>query len=205
MTEPGQDRVLVAAAIEFAESGYSAATVRHIAERCGMSTGSLFNRFSSKADLLVAAVAEGTLRADALVRTRLEGVTDPLERLRSLVVAHLAALHGESRPFMIVALREFHRLDEVERQRVVHIRDAYEQLWQSVIDDAMAAGLVSDDPLLRLYLLGAVNHTATWYRPDAGLGVEELGSRFVALALQGGATPPWGGQRSEIRVVEGVL
>ena len=185
MTSAGEDRVLVAAADLFAEYGFAAATVRQIAERCQMSTGSLFNRFASKRELLVAAVAEGTVQPDAHVRARLEGITDPRERLRILVVAHLEALHGDSRSYVTVALREFHRLNDDERARVVRIRDAYEQLWQSIIDEAAAAGLVSDDPLLRLFLLGAVNHTLTWYRPDAGLTIDELGSRFVGLAVQG--------------------
>jgi AcrR family transcriptional regulator len=205
MKPQGEDRVLIAAADQFAESGFAAATVRQIAERCGMSTGSLFNRFASKRELLVAAVAEGTVRPDAHVRARLQGVTDPLERLRVLVVAHLEALHGDSRPFVTVALREFHRLDADERQRVVRIRDAFEQLWQSVIDDAVDAGLVSDDPLLRLFLLGAVNHSLQWYRPGAGLSVEELGSRFVAMAVQGAGVPAWSGQRTEFQLSEGGL
>lgn len=68
MKPQGEDRVLIAAADQFAESGFAAATVRQIAERCGMSTGSLFNRFASKRELLVAAVAEGTVRPDAHVR-----------------------------------------------------------------------------------------------------------------------------------------
>ena len=195
----------MAAAIQFAESGFAAATVRQIAERCGMSTGSLFNRFASKRELLVAAVAEGTVRADTHVRARLDGVTDPLERLRILVVAHLEALHGAPSPFMTVALREFHRLDDAERQRVVRVRDAYEQLWQGIIDDAVEAGLISDDPLLRLFLLGAVNHTPMWYRPDAGLTLDELGSRFVGFALQGTTAPAWAGQRSAFHLMEGVL
>jgi TetR/AcrR family transcriptional regulator, cholesterol catabolism regulator len=205
MTLPGGDRVLIAAADQFAESGFAAATVRQIAERCGMSTGSLFNRFASKRELLVAAVAEGTIRPDAHVRARLDGITDPLERLRILVVAHLESLHGESKPFVTVALREFHRLDEAERQRVVRIRDEFEQLWQTVLDDAVAANLVSDDPLLRLFLLGAVNHTLTWYRPGAGLTLDELGSRFVTLAVHGLGASAWSGQRSDFRLMEGGL
>ena len=41
------------------------------------------------------------------MRARLAGVTDPLERLRVLVVAHLEALHGDSRPLVTVGLIQF--------------------------------------------------------------------------------------------------
>lgn len=196
MTTPAgltDDKVLLAAAEEFAECGYAAATTRRIAERCGMSTGSLFHRYSSKRALLVAAVAEGTLQAYSHVSSRLQGHIDPLERFRVLVVAHLETLHGESRPFSAVASREFHLLDQKERTQVVRIRDQYEKLWQSILDEAAEAGLVSDDGLLRLFLLGAVNQTFVWYAPNTGLTIEELGERFVGLLLGGGSLQVAGG------------
>jgi TetR/AcrR family transcriptional regulator, cholesterol catabolism regulator len=184
--QPSEDRVLRAAAQEFADAGYASATVRRIADRCGMSPGSLFNRYATKRELLVATVAEGTVLTDTHARSRLEGVTGPLERLRTLVVAHLETLLGDANPFTVVAMREMAGLDDDERARVTRHRDRYERLWQDVIDDAVAAGLLSDDPLVRLFLLGAVNHTPLWYRPEAGLTIQELGSRFVDLAVSGG-------------------
>lgn len=186
-TAPNDDRVLLAATETFAEHGYASATVRQIANRCGLSTGSIFHKFASKRDLLVAAVREGTIRTYASVNERLAGVTDPAERLRVLVIAHLESMHGASRPFMVVATREFHLLDESELESVVSVRDAYEKIWQEVIDGAAAAGLIATDPLMRLFLLGAVNQTFFWYNPAAGLSITDLGTRFADLVMLPGS------------------
>lgn len=51
-----RDRLLDAAAEIFAESGYEGARVQQIAERAGMTTGAMYNRFSGKSELLLEAL-----------------------------------------------------------------------------------------------------------------------------------------------------
>lgn len=173
--------ILQVAAERFARSGFSEATVRQIAEDCGLSSGSIFHHYASKRELLVDVVAEGTVRAHALVEAGLAHVHEPGARLRALIACHLQALHGQDKPFMVVATEEFQRLTAVERAQVVAKRDAYEQVWTRVLADAAAAGLVPSDPLLRLFLLGAVNHTHLWFDPKAGVSIDQLAGRFVDL------------------------
>jgi AcrR family transcriptional regulator len=179
--------ILRTAAELFAESGFAETTVREIADACGMSSGSIFHHYVSKRELLVGVVAEGTVLTHALVEAGLAGVDDPGDRLTTLLACHLRALHGESKPFTVVAMNEFQRLTVEERERVVAKRDAYEQVWTRVLADAAAAGLVSSDPLLRLFLLGAVNHTVLWFEPGAGVSIDELAARFVGLVGSGGS------------------
>ena len=51
--------LVVAAAEVFAERGYEGAGVQEIARRAGVTTGAIYSRFSGKAELLAAAVADG--------------------------------------------------------------------------------------------------------------------------------------------------
>jgi len=183
MTAAGDDKVLIAAAAEFAEFGFDGATLRRIAQRCGMSTGSLFHRYPNKRELLKAAVAEGSVSALDYVSARLEGVTDPRQRLSVLLISHLETIHGENRDFTLMALREFYLLNKEERAEVVEARDRYEALWQSVLAQAADAGLVPRDPLFRGFLLGALNSTFSWFSPDSGLTIVELGHRYLAMVL----------------------
>lgn len=173
------------AAGQFARSGFSQTTVREIAEECGLSSGSIFHHYASKRELLVDVVAEGTLRTHALVEAGLAQVDEPGSRLRTLLACHLRALHGDAKPFTVVATNEFQRLTAEEREQVVTKRDAYEQVWTQVLADAAAAGLVSRDPLLRLFLLGAVNHTHLWFDAQADVSIDELAERFVRLVTSG--------------------
>lgn len=173
--------ILRTAAELFAAQGFAETTVREIADASDMASGSIFHHFVSKRELLVDVVAEGTVLTHALVDAGLAGVEDPAERLRTLLACHLRALHGESKPFTVVAMNEFQRLTAEERERVVAKRDAYEQVWTKVLADAAAAGVVSSDSLLRLFLLGATNHTVLWYDAGSRVSIDELAARFVAL------------------------
>jgi TetR/AcrR family transcriptional regulator, cholesterol catabolism regulator len=173
--------ILRTAAELFAARGFAETTVREIADACDMASGSIFHHYVSKRELLVDVVAEGTVLTHALVDAGLAGVQDPGERLTTLLACHLRALHGESKPFTVVAMNEFQRLTVEERERVVAKRDAYEQVWTRVLADAAAAGVVSSDPLLRLFLLGAANHTVLWYDATSRVSIDELAARFVAL------------------------
>lgn len=54
--DPIRERLLDAAAEVFAESGYEGARVAQIAERAGLTTGAIYNRFSGKSELLLEAL-----------------------------------------------------------------------------------------------------------------------------------------------------
>jgi AcrR family transcriptional regulator len=176
--------ILEVAARLFAEKGFEATTVRQIADAADLTSGSLFHHYVSKREMLVKVVEEGTLRTQRTVAERLADLTDPEQRLRELVATHLASLHQDTwRPFMIVSATEWLSLTPEERAPIVATRDAYEQTWREVLADAAEAGLVRDDPLVRLFLLGALNWTLFWYDPDAGLSIPDLAGRFCAQIL----------------------
>ena len=68
-----------AAADVFAEVGYSGARVQSIAERAGLTTGAMYNRFSGKSELLLEALDLHTTQlVDELARAELSA-TDLLE------------------------------------------------------------------------------------------------------------------------------
>jgi AcrR family transcriptional regulator len=86
-----RQRVLAAARQLFATQGYDGATVRQIALLAGVSVGSVFTNFASKAEILSAVMAE---RLDALY-AELDRVTPQLrgstaDRLRSLFAIYYA-------------------------------------------------------------------------------------------------------------------
>lgn len=71
--------LIEAAAEVFAEEGYSGARVQSIAERAGLTTGAIYNRFSGKSELLLEALDRHTnALLDDLAQAEL-GATDILE------------------------------------------------------------------------------------------------------------------------------
>ena len=70
-------RILDAAAVEFARSGYSATSVRDIAAAAGILPGSMYYHFASKEDLLAAVHAAGIRRIKERVLAAIETATIP--------------------------------------------------------------------------------------------------------------------------------
>jgi len=174
--------ILKAAAKLFREHGYERTSVRQIAEALGMTSGSLFYHFATKEELLVAVMEEGVRDIMRGVQNGLAGESCLPERMLAMVRCHLTALLGPKLDAMTVMLYEWRSLSEPARARVLTSRDAYEELWMAPIEEAAALGLVDADTLLvRQTVLGALNWTGQWYRPDRRVGVELLAQRMFHL------------------------
>jgi AcrR family transcriptional regulator len=86
-----RQRVLAAARDLFADQGYDAATIRQIAQRAGVSVGSVFTSFASKGQILSEVMQQ---RLDGLY-AELDGVIPHLrgstaDRVRSMFAIHFA-------------------------------------------------------------------------------------------------------------------
>ncbi|GEN22624.1 TetR/AcrR family transcriptional regulator [Halomonas cupida] len=169
----------------FVQEGFDRTTVRMLAQEMGIKSGSLFHHFRDKQEILAVVIEEGTQNALALARQALErSDPEPLARLHALARAHLETLLTD-RNAHVVALYEWRRLDVEAREHLTHLRDAYEQLWNEVIDDAITAGLVKGErALVARFVLGALNWTVRWYDPDGARQPEQLADELVTMITQ---------------------
>lgn len=102
------DAILEAAALTFAELGYAKATTNRIAERAGVSVGSLYQYFPSKDGLLARLLAEHHAQVHALVGPAVARLADPavpLEATLRALLEGLVAVH-EASPAVARALSE---------------------------------------------------------------------------------------------------
>lgn len=166
-----RERILNAAASQFIQFGYAAASVRAIADEAGIGPSSLYYYFASKEDLLVAVHEEGLARIHAAVSGAIEGIEEPWDRLEAACIAHLEALLEGGVIFKAV-MRELPAVfDQEALDRIRLTRDAYELIFVRLLDDlALPRGTDRHD--LRLMLLGALNWSFTWYRPGRSTPAE---------------------------------
>ena len=177
-----KDAILAIAASQFRRRGFERTSVRDIAEALGMTSGSLFYHFATKEELLVAVMEGGVRDIMRSVRDGLAGETRVPERLLSMVRSHLKALLGTRLDAMTVLLYEWRSLSPAAQTRVLASRDAYEALWMDPINEAVVLGLVeSDAVLVRQTVLGALNWTAQWYRPEGRLDVDALAQSMYTM------------------------
>ena len=97
------DAILAAAAQVFARHGYAAATTNRIAERAGVSIGSLYEYFSNKDALLVAILEAHIQEGEAILAARI--VVQTVEALVHNLILHDArTVDVQTRVDEIVAL-----------------------------------------------------------------------------------------------------
>jgi TetR/AcrR family transcriptional regulator, cholesterol catabolism regulator len=183
------ERLLDTAAALFSKKGYAATSTREIAAILGIRKASLYYHIENKEDLLYAICKSSLERIRSDVAFALKGVSanDPLGRIRALIRAHLENLvHGQVAHS--VAVGEMRALSGARLHEVIALRDAYEELVRSVLDDARKAGVLRGDirvKYLCLILLGLLNRVELWYRSSGPLSPDQLARVFETIFLTG--------------------
>ena len=179
--------VLDAAGGLFRRKGYAATTIRDIADAAGVWPGSLHYRYRTKEAVLLALMERGVALAESAFRTATEGATDPIERLRLAIRAHVAMLVGKDHGTYVL-LYEGRFLEGEPRARMARLRDRYDALWDGLLYQAVGAGLFLPDVdvrLTRLLILGAINWVPQWYSEDGSLTPDEIADAFADRILSG--------------------
>lgn len=169
----------------FREKGYDKTTVRDISAAAGIHSGSWFYYFKTKHDILVAVIEEGMRQALSLMEEIAADASAPRDKFRKLVNAHLRIVLLPDQHFIPLLLYEWRSLGRSEKKRVVAIKDRYEAVWDKVIADLRRSGDWSMPTHVdRLFLFGALNWTAQWYRPGQKLNIEQLAERAITFCLR---------------------
>ena len=188
---PGRDSrreaVVEAAAALFAARGFDGVSMRDIARRAGMLSGSLYYHFDSKealfAEVHAAAVARVTARLDAALAES-EGAP-PWTRLEAALRAHLEGLlEGPDGVALMSPDFPGERAD-LARELAAQ-RDAYEARFRALIE-ACGPRADVDRRLLRLFLFGALNWTPVWWRPGRGAELGEVAAALADMLRRGAA------------------
>jgi AcrR family transcriptional regulator len=94
-----RDHVLQTALRLFRRKGFDATTMRDVAEAASMSVGAAYYHFRSKEDLVLAFYRWTQDEHERLLRERLAGVTEPVERVRIALRTKLQLIE-QGRPFL---------------------------------------------------------------------------------------------------------
>jgi len=182
-TDSRLPRVLDEAARLFRTKGYEATSVRDIARAVGILPGSLYSHFATKEDLLTAVYVRGVDQICEAVQAAIDGLDDPWDRLEAACVAHLESILRDN-DYAQVVVRVRPTDGGSARPRLVQLRNQYEAIWVQLVK-ALPLARGTDRATYRLMLVGALNYSQTWYRPDGRLNPRAIARKFVALLKQG--------------------
>lgn len=178
------DVLLDSSAELFAERGYQAATMRDIAKKCGMLPGSIYYHYPNKEALLVGVYEEGVRQLSERVQREIARATDPWERLELMLAAHIEMI-VEPTAYASVIIRILPDDVPSAREELVRLRDKYEVYWRDLVG-ALPLPKDVDRRLLRLFLIGSVNHIPVWHRPggESPKQIARQLTRFFRRPLQ---------------------
>ena len=165
-------------------NGYHQTSLREIAEAVGIRKASLYHHFRSKEEIVEAVVNDGVRLVLETVLYALEvasGAT-PRQRLKAAITAHLAALHGHS-DYTCASIKVFSFGENPTPESVRRTRRSYDDLWRALIEELAGAGVLTPGiapERLRLFLLGAMNGSVDWYRPER-FDIAQLAGELMAL------------------------
>jgi AcrR family transcriptional regulator len=183
-SEATVEAILEAAAQVFQRHGYAAGTTNRIAERAGVSIGSLYQYFPNKDAILVALVHLHLAESTATLLPHLDRLDDgaSFDEVLPDVVRAMVALHALA--------PELHRVLFEETQLPPSLRaelNALEDRLTELTATALAAGLDPPprDPLLSARVLinaiEGLTHRLV-LRPPQGVDTEAIASEITALA-----------------------
>jgi TetR/AcrR family transcriptional regulator, cholesterol catabolism regulator len=188
---PIPTRMLDTAATLFAKKGYALTSTREIAAEVGIQKASLYYHIETKEDLLYDICKSSLKQIRSDVEAALKDASNPLERTGILIRTHIESMLRDHDRHA-AALTEMFSLSTERLDEVTALRDAYESLVRSVLDEAQSAGALRQDvpvKYLCLALLGLVNRVLVWFRPNGPLSPDQIGVLFATIYLTGAASP----------------
>lgn len=180
-----RNAILRAAAGLFRERGFADTGMRDIAAAADLSAANLYHYFNGKNDLLFYCQDRALDRMLAAVASARRESRSAAGRLRIVFTSHLQtlldAIEGATAHLQIDSL------PPALRTAIVGKRDRYEHALRRIIAEGIAAGeLIDMDPaLVARAMLGAMNWTVTWFRPDGPDTADTVGDVIARFLVRG--------------------
>ena len=181
-----REEILEAAVFIFSQKGFHATSMQDIAEAVNLQKASLYHHVSSKQEILVELLDQALDLLIDQIQHVLEQPLPPDEKLRQAVSVYLTTLIN-NRERAAVLLLEHRSLDPQLHARHIPRRDRFEHLWRDLIYQGLSQGVFEciDPALAARALLGMMNWTITWYKPEGHLSADEIAENIADLALRG--------------------
>ena len=183
-----RDELLELAAAMFAERGLRATTVRDIADRAGILSGSLYHHFASKEEMVDEVLRDFLDWLFARYQHIIDTEPNPLERLKGLFMASFDAI--EHRHAQVVIYQdEAKRLLSQERFAYLEGRNRQQrQMWVDVLQQGIKEGHFRPDldvDLVYRFIRDTTWVSVRWYQPGGPLTAEQVGRQYLSIVLGG--------------------
>lgn len=139
--DPLRHRLILEATHQFVARGFDGASMREIADACGVTKAALYYHYQSKADLLRDIVSHYLDAVSAVVSRGREAAPQASGQLRA-IVAELFDLPPESRAVIRLAMHDLRHLNDADRAT---FGAAYHERFLQPLADVIQTGIASGE------------------------------------------------------------
>jgi AcrR family transcriptional regulator len=171
----------------FSERTYPAVGMRDISDAVGILPGSLYVHIKSKEEILFNIVERGILNYLVALTPIIESAEPAGTRLRTAILTYMRVLDSNLAQTQ-VAVFQWPYLSEPNRQRVVKLRERFERLFTTLVEDGISSGEFTPmrhPSIVTIAVIGLLNSTMHWYRPTGTVRAEDVGEQLADLVLAG--------------------
>jgi AcrR family transcriptional regulator len=181
-----REAILESAAQVIRQKGFHGASMADIAEAVQLQKASLYHHFSSKQDILLELLDRALEMVTGRMALVMAQELPADEKLRLAMRSYLKTL-SEQGDLVSVMLLEHRSLDPEYRSRHIPNRDRFENMWRDLIQQGVDLGVFvcENIPLTVRGLMGVMNWTITWYRPDGKMSIDEISDNFASMFMNG--------------------
>jgi TetR/AcrR family transcriptional regulator, cholesterol catabolism regulator len=179
-------QILEQAAHLFCAKGYDSTSMSDIADAVGITKAGLYYFVDGKEHLLYLITDYGLDLLEETVVKPLQGIKDPKEWLRQLIVHHVHMVMHRPREVTII-LHERTGLTGEYRERILKRKKAYINLVRDTLVQLQKEGIARpiDATAATYFLLGSMNWVYQWYKDDGRLEEQDLVRNFTDLFSRG--------------------
>jgi len=184
------DEIFRAASRIFISRGYHAASVREIAREAKLSLGGLYAYVRTKEDILYLVFDKITTTLSAEMRRGIQGIDDPVERIRAALRANLQTTEAYKDEILLM-YQETKSLGRDSRRAVLSREAEYVAFFEEILRDGYARGVFKGDPRLAADAIAYLCSIIALRRWSLGsrLSPDAVREGLVAFILRGLGLP----------------
>jgi TetR/AcrR family transcriptional regulator, cholesterol catabolism regulator len=182
-----RERIARAGGRLFRDKGYHGTSMADIGQAVGLRKASLYSHVATKQEMLRDLVERGAALFMEGIVPIVESAEPAPVRLRRAMRMHLQIV-AEHPDLAGIFLHEWRQLEADALAHIGDLRDRYERLWRTIVEDGIGEGHFRADLDARfatLALLSAANWSYQWYDPSGPLSSDQVADRFTDLIFAG--------------------
>ncbi|MEM7552364.1 MAG: TetR/AcrR family transcriptional regulator [Bacteroidota bacterium] len=171
----------------FWQKGYTASSMRDLANLLGIEAASIYSHIKSKEEILqTVCFRMANEFFDAIDEIKKNSYDTEEENLKKSILAHLSVITKDKKASSVF-FNEWRHLSEPHLTRFTNMRKTYEQWFNSILERGVKNGefKLMNTKLSVMSILSALNWSYRWYDPQGKYDTEEVAENFSHILLNG--------------------